>query len=917
MYKQLLLILFIVSSSLLYSQSFSLKGMVVNDQGEPVQFATVALLNPLDTTLENFAFTSETGNFEVKNVAPSKYLFQISFVGYVTYDTLLATPVANNDLGIFVLQTSVTALDAVSVSGERTPLQIKGDTIEYNAAAFKTQPDATAEDLLKTLPGVEVDQAGNIKAQGEDVQQVLVDGKEFFSNDPAVATKNLPADAIDKVQVYDRSSDEAEFTGVDDGQRNKTINLMLKEGKKSMWLGDAQAGAGTDQTYQANAKVYRFTKEDQVAALGMLNNINQFGFSIHDFIDFNGGIGAMMSGGGFRLETGDGENMPLNFGQQVNGLITSGAGGLNYTHEEIPGNRINISYMGNGYEKDLKQQSLTQNFTPGFDFTTDENSGELTNNYYHRLNFNLRNKPDSMQNLIAAGGASLNFGTRSGSYLTQNDSSDSLTNSLNSDTYDRSHNITGNIDLSYIHKTTGKWRYLKTNAAVSAKSSLSQNQWNNFTQYFDSGTEIKDDAFQDNTNQKIDYSILFSALHKLKDAWYLEPSVAAGGTTELYKRSQGSLTDEELPVDSLSPDFVRDNFWLKPGVALKYSTKKTQWRLTLAAEGIQLENTLNDSESVDQQHLYFLPQFSFEKEIKQGRHIRFMYESYINAPTAIQLLPVTDYLNPLSLFTGNPDLKPEYNHSVYFNWMLFDQFSFTSLFTHLNATYTKDKINYSKTINNDLTQSLTLINTSSDYSASAGFDFSTPFRPFKINVRLGFDENFDRGINYINDEENAITAFTHSASLSLDNRKKDRIDTRIGASLDYTQASYSIELSQSSNYITSSYFFEMDYSPSDAWRFSLNADVDKYVTEGFDGATVIPLLQAEITRYILKSNRGTISLKGYDLLNKNTGVVQTSAYNYLQTTESNTIGRYVMLSFKYRINKAGQKSGVNVEINGK
>lgn len=908
--------LFIVSA-VAFSQQQTLKGIVVNDKGEAVEFATVALMNPRDTTLENFGFSNAAGNFEVKNVSASTYLLQISFVGYITYDTIISIPLLNPDMGIFVLQTAIKALDAVNISGERTPLQIKGDTIEYNAAAFKTSPDASAEDLLKKLPGVEVDGSGNIKAQGEEVQQVLVDGKEFFSNDPAVATKNLPADAIDKVQVYDRSSEESEFTGVDDGQRNKTINLLLKEGKKSMWLGSAEAGGGTNDRYEVNAKVYRFTKENQLAGLGMLNNINHFGFSINDYIDFNGGIGALMSSGGFRLETGDSESMPLNFGQQVNGLINSGAAGFNFTHESVPGNRFNISYLGNGYHKYLLQESYTENFTSGFDFITNDSTDENTKNYYHRLNFTLRNKPDSLQNLIATGGLSLNYGNKTGKYFTENYTSDSLTNSLNSETYDNSHNITGNIDLNYVYKTNGNWRYLKSTGNINAKTALSENQWNNRTEFFDSGTEITDQAFQNNTNQLLNYTFSFAALYKLKEHHYLEPSVAAGAENEIYNRRQGALADEDLPVDSLSPEFLRNALWIRPGIAFKYAVKNTQLKIKADVEDLMLSNKLNEVENRGKNYVYLLPQVSIEHEIKQGRHIRFMYESDATAPSAIQLLPVKDYMDPLSVYQGNLNLRPEYRHSFYFNYMLFDQFSFTSLFTHLNFTYTKDKINYAKTIYEDLSQVLSLVNTSSDYTGSAGFDFSTPIRPLKLNLRFSFDEQYDRGINYINDEENTIDAFTHSASLSFDNRKKDKIDMRIGASIDYTVAEYSIATTENKRYITNAGFLEFDYSPSEAWRFSCNADINRYSILGFDNETIVPLLQAEINRYILKSNRGTLSLKGYDLLNKNSGVQQTGAYNYLRTTTSNTIGRYFLLSFKYRINKADQQSGVQVEINGK
>ena len=257
--KHLLFSFLMLMPVTVFAQPQSLHGKVVDEFGNPISYVSAALLDPKDSTLAYFGISDSGGSFDIKNVAPGNYLLQLAFIGYKTQFISLLVPLTNgNDLGAFAMQTNPLVLDGVEVKAERVPLQFKGDTVEYNAGAYKTQPDASVEDLLKKLPGVQVDQAGNIKAQGEKVNQVLVDGKEFFSNDPKVAIKNLPADAIHKVQVFDKQSDEADFTGIDDGSRSKTINLLLKDDKKSAWMGDVQAGIGTDKHYQASAKAYRF-----------------------------------------------------------------------------------------------------------------------------------------------------------------------------------------------------------------------------------------------------------------------------------------------------------------------------------------------------------------------------------------------------------------------------------------------------------------------------------------------------------------------------------------------------------------------------------------------------------------------------------------------------------------------------------
>ncbi|NJO90795.1 MAG: TonB-dependent receptor [Chloroflexia bacterium] len=361
-----LILLFILGLTLsVNAQTYSLSGSVFDEKGKPQSFSTAVLLNPVDSTLEFYAITNTQGEFVITNVKKGDYLLQIAFMGFETIYKHVHVPLEKgNSLGTFVMKEKEVELGEVTVEGDYVPLSIKKDTIEFNAKAFKTKPGAVAEDLLKKLPGINVDRAGNIKAMGEDVSKVLVDGKEFFGNDPKVATKNLPANAINKIQLYDKKSDESEFTGIDDGVRDKTLNIKLKDDKKNAIFGDITAGYGTDEHCMGSAKAYKFTKNNQMAALGMINNINQFGFSFGDYLNFNGGIASMMHGGGSaKIEISDDNSFPVNFGQPVTGLTTSGAGGINYSHSKDENNRVFISYLGNGADKDLIRTTKTESYT--------------------------------------------------------------------------------------------------------------------------------------------------------------------------------------------------------------------------------------------------------------------------------------------------------------------------------------------------------------------------------------------------------------------------------------------------------------------------------------------------------------------------------------------------------------------------
>ncbi|MEO8150264.1 MAG: outer membrane beta-barrel protein [Bacteroidia bacterium] len=914
--KSKLIILLLLLTSKLFSQQLSLTGNVVDEKGSALSYVTIALMHPEDSTLAFFGVTNGEGSFEIKNISQGKYLLQAALISYQTYYKPIELPFQNGEkLNTILLKSKAVDLNAADVSAERIPLMLKKDTIEYDAAAFKTKPDAVAEDLLRKMPGIEVDRAGNIKAQGEDVKQVLVDGKEFFGNDPKVATKNLPADAIKKVQVYDKKSDEAELTGIADGERKKTINLTLKDDKKSAWFGDVQAGAGTDEHYQASAKVYRFSGKQQFAALGMLNNINKFGFSFSDYMDFNGGMHNMMDESNtFRLNMDD-NSFPVNFGQPVTGLITSGAGGLNYTYEAKKNNRFNISYLANGADKKLEENTLTKNYTADDYFIENDTLHQTDKNRAQRLNFGWRNKSDSMQTVILSGGAVLTNGKTNAQSFEESYSDQILLNNLSSNTYNKANGVNGNAHAAYLKKGNSNWKLFKLSGDVSASQSLTKTEWENITNYFSTGEQLTNNQFQNNANNLIRYNAITSLTRKLYHDYYLEPMFGAGGANETLNRKQGVPPGEEQVIDSLSPDFTRSYNWLRPALRFKKNTEKTHFNITAEVEAGNMSNELNNESKESSDVFYFTPSASWEREYKTSRRLRAYYESRVNTPDASQLLPVANTINPLEVYNGNRKLKPEYVHEAQFNWMLFDQFSFTSVFVGLNGTYTKDKINWSRSIDNNLGQTLTLINVRDDYRAEANADYTTPIRKLGITLHASAKETYNRGINLVDNVENINTNFGNELTLSIDNRSKNKWDVSAGATAQITNSYYSVQQSLNDRYFNMAYFAELSYTPNDKWHFGTTADVTNYNAKSFHESISVPLLKAEMSYYFLKSKRGVITLEAFDILNKNTGVQRSSEANYLQQKQSNIIGRYAMLSFKYRLNKFDDKGGVKIEVN--
>jgi len=913
MKRNLLLLLSIIP--LLINAQSSLTGLVYNDAEKPLPYATVALLKPADSTLAFFGITNDQGAFDIRKISRGNYLVQVAFIGYETYCKPINIPQQAGDYGLVVLKTRPLNLSSAEVVAEHVPFLVKKDTIEFNAGAFKTKPDAVAEDLLKKLPGVEVDRSGNIKAMGENVKNVMVDGKEFFSSDPKVATKNLPADAIQKVQVYDKKSESAELAGIDDASREKTINLLLKDGKKQAWLGDVKAGAGTDSHYMASAKAYRFTAKNQFAVLAMLNNINQFGFSFQDYLDFNGGLPAMMSGGSMRLTLTSDNEVPVNFGQTINGLLTSGAGGINYSVEPRKKNRLYMSYLSNGSERNLNQSIFTRNFISGNNnFVQDESSIENRRNYAHRLNMGWKDRSDSTRTLLFSGNLGLTSASEKTAATIKSTIGSDIINQLETNSGANRSGLSGTGTFLWLQRGRGAFRLFTLRAAGSFSHSLTENDRINISKYFNETEILRDHQYRDNSENNRNLNIFGSALINLGGGFYLAPEVAGTLKTDLQKRTQGIADEGGVPFDSLSPHLNRQSDRLIPGLNLRYNSKKSKISLGMNSVIAKSSNTLNDTSVYTLNYTRFLPLFSWEYEFKTGRRLSLEYTATTDEPQLSMLNPVVDNANPQALIYGNRRLKPETTHNMFINWFLFDQFSQISVFSRVGGSYTIDKVGYARSISDSLVQTIQLLNTNHELRVNGNVNFTVPVRFSGLNLHLDLDLTHNTGQIFVNNQASTSKSFSRSIRLSFDNRKKEKWDIDFGGEIEITNATYTIQKSLNNRYLTLNYFTDLAYTPNDTWHFGASADVATYSSESFAGAVSIPLISAEISYNFLKNQRGMLSLTGYDLLNKNKGINRISELNYLSETKSDMIRRYVMLSFKYRINKAAKEKG-GLEIN--
>jgi len=852
----------------------SVKGRVIDEKGEPLSYATVALLNPVDSTLKFFGVTNNKGIYQIKHIKTGKYIMQFSFVGMdVIYENITIPAEKGEDLGDKTMKASL--LDEVIIVAEYVPVKFKSDTVEFNTKAFETKPDAVVEDLLKKIPGVEVDEAGNVKAMGEDVQEVLVDGKEFFGKDLKVATKNLPADAVDKVQVYDKKTYEAVFMGVDDGVRDRTINLLLKEDRKKGYFGNLEAGPGTEEHYKIGGKIYKFSKKYQAAFLGMYNNINEFGHSGH----------------------GKGH-----WGQQINGLNTTIAGGMNLSFNPTKYNRYFISYLASSTKTTLEQKTSTENFIIDGSYFQNKDLIEDERDTPHKINFGIRHNFNKSHNLTFDGDISISANDVVSNMLTNTSVNDTLINSLNNSTDNLSDLTNAEARAVYIFKLNKEKTQVKTNFKVLYNKSISDFNWSNITTIFNPNSIDVVDQYQDNNTEEFNVSINPTFVQQITKFWHISANVNIGSKNENLSRKYG-LKNETTYIDSLSPDFKTIGSFVKPALSLQRSTNKSQLQFTLGAGWDEMDKEVWEVSIGNKSYFHILPGFSYENSYRKGRRIKFGYNSGVNMPNVNQLIPVANTINPLSIYQGNTNLTPEYNHNLSFSWSIFDQFSFTSMFSRIGAAYTENKISMSQTVNENLVKLITPENVPYNYNVYSFIYFSTPIRSLGIKINAISHESWNKGISIVNSSENINTSFTHSIKLNVENRIKEKWDVMIGGSVSLTDSKLSISESLNNVYYNTSFFSDIRFTPNETWSFETKANIVNYNTENFNESLSMPMLSAGISFFFLKDKKASLSVNGVDLLDKSANIVQISETNYLMYQESNAIGRYVMLRFKLKVGR--------------
>ena len=922
-----------------------IRGKVMDTTGkQPLAGATISLMDLKDSSSTGFTVTNEKGVFEMKGMDLGRYRLLITYESYQNVSKVLDITKDKNiiDLGTVLMEKRSVTLQEVIV--ERPPISIKKDTVEYNASSFKTKPNEDVEGLLKKLPGVQVDKDGTIKSQGEQVQKVYVDGKEFFGTDPKLATKNLTADMVESVQVFDDMSDQAKFTKIDDGSRQKAMNIKLKKDKKNGYFGKINLGGGTDGRYDNNISFNKFKGNRQVSLIGAINNTNKQGFSFSDIISTMGGFGGggqgggRGGGGGFGGGGGQG-GIPgggqmvatrggiagLGFGGGSNGITSSISTGLNY--RDSWGSKIDISgsYFLSHTKNESSQNIFKQTFYPNDSATnTTDDIISQNQNTNHRFNLRFEYRIDSMNSILFTPSLTLQhsegFSNDTSSVYSLKGAQQYLALTGKSYNDNNRDGVNFNNNLLYRRRLNkvGRTFTLGWNSAYN-HSNGDGNNISPQTLYNPDGSILSTYLSQNyQSTQKTNSN------NNVISTSYTEP-LGKNKLIELnyaYTNTQSNSDKRTNNYDTLSgkyevPNARQTNYFKNSftssriGGNFKVQQKKYNYQLGGSVQFATLESHVFNNGStkdsvINRNYVNFNPNANFNYTPKAGQSFRFNYRGRTNQPSTSQLQNVQDVSNPQNIRTGNPDLKQEFSHSLNAGYNKFNIFTFQFIAFNVNASLTQNKIvNSIDTLGRGV-QLTRPVNLNGAANASVFFTYGKTMKKLKGgNINATSFINYSKDVSLLYKQKNYTKGLILTQSLGINYNHK-QVDVGFNGSISYNTTKYSLQSNLNSEYYIQTYSPEFSYT---FFKYLIaSTDLDYTINSGLSSGynQQVAYWNASLALQIFKKRDGEIKLAVFDILKQNKSLTRSTGENYIQDTRTNVLPRYFMLSFTYNLRKGSQ-----------
>ena len=935
--------------------------LVDSKTSEPVSFATVSLTVKGEGTPSKYVLSDSEGKAELVKIRHNTYILKAELMGYKTHTQEVKVE-KSVDLGEVKMEEDVEVLDAARVTDVGNPIVIRKDTIEYTASSFKTSDSDMLEELLKKLPGVEVEADGTITANGETITKITIDGKTFFLDDPQLASKNIPAKLIEKVKVVEKKSDQALFTGIDDGEHETVIDLSMRPGMMQGWFGNIMGGGGhdvpgagsdmNDWRYQGAAMVGRFTDKSQISLILNGNNTNNRGFN-----DMAGNMMRGMRGGGGGMGRGMG-----GWGRG-NGITTSWMGGLNGAFTLLD-DKMDLAgnYLYNGSINDVMEESSKITYLEdGTRLLNNEDGVSRTMTQGHRFGMRLEHKFSENTSILFE--PQFNFG-----YGDFNDYSDFVTLTERGEVRDstnKGYNSTLGANNNW--STSGflllRQRLGKPGRTISAnvRYSFSNNNMRGFNQSLTSVMNAETSKWADEAvNQRYDQNSKSTSLsgrvvytEPLGAGFYFETNYQYSWNQnrsfkDTFNSGEGELVDGRLVFysegevrDPIYSNFINNTSQNhRAGASLTYQKDKVRAQLGAAYNPTITDNVTSGHDPYHNVSHNWSPQASLNYEFNDNTNIRFFYWGRSAQPSTNQLIPVPDNSNPLNISLGNPNLNPYFNHSLRGNFGYTNKKTFTSVNARFGAGLVQDAITnaqwydpsgvqYSIPVNGPGTGNVDLrVMVNSPFGKSGFSIFSMSYGRYNQSTSFigsgalesekyydpetaTFDyAAFNRDYSDLSASDDFVNNKTQTMSFTQRLRltyRNDFVELTVGGRTRMNKSWYTMKNSQ----LQATWNNQVDASMNWTIPGGINiiSDVDYNWYNGYTTPQEDEIiLNAEITKLLFK-NKCTLALKAYDILGQSKNLSVSDSANYHIETRNNTLGRYIILSLTYRFGNFGGPGG--------
>ncbi len=906
-------------------------GRIQNRQGKPV-FPCFIRFKGLGNDSSVFRTrTDSIGFFRLKLTKPGKYQVTATSEGYKTYraDFSFMDITESYDLRIlYLIEADSGKMKEILIVKDAAAVKLKGDTTEFSASSYKANPDATAEDLVNKMPGI-TSSNGQIQAQGENVKQVLVDGRPFFGDDPNTVLRNLPAEVIDKIQVFDRKSDQAQATGFDDGNTSKTLNIITRQQFRNGTFGRASGGYGTDDRYKFSGNLNKFKGAERITVLGSLNNTNDQNFSSEDLMGVMSGSG----GGGMRGMMGSGMRRSggRNYGpsspsdnftvDQRNGITQTMSFGLNYSNKWKK-SELSLSYFGNATQNEnvsgTKRYYVTGTENGLF---YRENSLNITNNANHRLNARWEWKTDTLHSLIVTPKVSLQINkpdfTVSGSNSIGNAEINSTGNYYMAD-------LTGynaSLGLQYNVRYKKRGRSLTLNATPGLNGNEGYSRWYTSTvQKQDTTPTIQNNVKADQNRNSLtgNGSITYTEPSGKNAMW----SFSLNGSMNNTRSDKFTNAWDTQRLEFTLPDTLLSNAFkslysnASAGIAYRWQRKKWSWNISVNAQQAWLNNdqTFPFTNTISRPFRNILPggMLMFKPNEKEG--LRVFYRSSTNAPSIDQLQQVANNSNPLNISIGNSSLKQDFQHALFSRYSWVNVKKGSSVFLMIAGSLTQDYIGNTTTIafrdtlieesNILLRRGAQLIrpeNMNGNRSFRTFANYSMPLKKIKCNLNLNAGATLSRIPGKVNNQLNYSQNLTPSVGVVISSNISEKVDFTLSSNTSVTDVSNSLQTTLNSRFTNQNSRFRIQAQP---WKgLVIQTDINHQVFKGISGGfnNNFLLWNAGVGYKFLKKRAAELRLTAFDMLKQNNSLSRNITETYYEDVQTNVLQRFYMLTFTYNL----------------